>query len=254
MEYCLDHRIIPFCMPAHATHHLQPLDVGIFGPYATYYGQEVDNETRLSHGTLNIGKHNFWSLLRRAREKTFTSTTIASGCRESGLIPFNPRLVYLQLAGEHTPEPISTPLSSPISVTAPKTPRSIRKLTKKVLKGSTSTLHKRQTNTLLNSVEHLIVSNELLRHDLIEVKKALEAKPKRNYKRLVGPGAFDLQDLHKMKEAADEKEKQKDGKKGKRRASKRATQIGNTPVVDEEIEDEVEVVEVEVFDSIEVGM
>jgi hypothetical protein len=84
---------------------------------------------------------------------------------------------------------------------------------------------------LLNSVEHLIVSNELLHHGLIEVKKALEAKPKRNYKRLVGPGAFDLQDLHKMKEAADEKEKKKDGKKGKVRASKRATQIGNTPVV-----------------------
>ena len=57
-----------------------------------------------------------------------------------------------------------------------------------------------------------------------------------------------------MKEAADEKEKQKHGKKGKGRASKRATQIGNTPVVDEEIEDEDEVVEVEVFDSIEVGM
>ena len=254
LKYCLDNRIIPFCMLPHATHHLQPLDVGIFGPYATYYGQEVDKETRLSFGTLNIGKHNFWSLLRRAREKAFTPTTIASGWRQSGLIPFNPRLVYLQLPGEHTPEPISNPPSSPISVTVPKTPRSIRKLTKKVLQGSTSTPQRRQTNTLLNSVEHLIVSNELLRYDLIEVKKALEAKPKRNFKRLVGPGAFALPDLIKMGELLDQQEQEKNTRKNNSRASKQATRNVNTPIVNEDIEHEEEEIEVEVLDSIEVGI
>jgi hypothetical protein len=79
LEYCINNQIVPFCMPSHSTHDLQPLDVGIFGPYAIYYGQEVDTETRKSHGILNINKSNFWPLLKRARAKTFISTTISSG-------------------------------------------------------------------------------------------------------------------------------------------------------------------------------
>ena len=30
--YCLQHRIIPFCLPSHTTHKLQPLDVAVFSP------------------------------------------------------------------------------------------------------------------------------------------------------------------------------------------------------------------------------
>jgi DDE superfamily endonuclease len=55
LKYFLDNRIIPFCLPPHATRDLQPLDVGVFGPYQLYYGQTVDEELRLSHGVLNIG-------------------------------------------------------------------------------------------------------------------------------------------------------------------------------------------------------
>jgi hypothetical protein len=107
---------------------------------------------------------------------------------------------------------------------------------------------------LLNSVEHLIVSNELLRYDLIEVKKALEAKPKRNLKRLVGPGAFALPDLIKMGELLDQQEQEKKTRKNNSRASKRATRNVNTPIVIEDIEHEEEEIEVEVLDSIEVGI
>ena len=67
LKFCIDNRIIPFCMPSHSTHDLQPLDVGIFGPYATYYGQEVDIETRKSHGLLNVGKFNFWPLFEKGK-------------------------------------------------------------------------------------------------------------------------------------------------------------------------------------------
>jgi hypothetical protein len=30
MDYCWDHKIIPFLLPPHLTHLLQPCDVGIF--------------------------------------------------------------------------------------------------------------------------------------------------------------------------------------------------------------------------------
>lgn len=60
LEYCLQNKIIPFCMPSHSTHHLQPLDVSAFRLYQHYYSQAIDEESRLLHGVLNIGKHNFW--------------------------------------------------------------------------------------------------------------------------------------------------------------------------------------------------
>jgi len=30
--YCLQNKIVPFCLPAHTTHKLQPLDVAVFSP------------------------------------------------------------------------------------------------------------------------------------------------------------------------------------------------------------------------------
>ena len=32
MDYCWDHKIVPFLLPPHLTHLLQPCDVGIFQP------------------------------------------------------------------------------------------------------------------------------------------------------------------------------------------------------------------------------
>jgi hypothetical protein len=250
LEYCINNRIIPFCMPSHSTHDLQPLDVGIFGPYAIYYGQEVDTETRKSHGILNINKNNFWSLLKRARAKTFISTTISSGWKQSGLWPFNPRVVYARLPGEHTPDPIPIPSSSPTSVVVPTTPRSIRKLTTKVIKNSNSTQHKRMINRLSSTIEHLLVDNELFRKDLIEVKKALQDKPRRNQKKLVGPGAFELEHLIKMKEALEEKERDKAAKKGKGRAQNQATSSKETPTDGEDMDVESEGSDEEEYDCI----
>lgn len=40
--YCLDHKIIPFCLPAHSTHLLQPLDVGLFSPLQRRYSNGLD--------------------------------------------------------------------------------------------------------------------------------------------------------------------------------------------------------------------
>ncbi|GKU14024.1 unnamed protein product, partial [Fusarium langsethiae] len=40
-RYCKEHKIITLCMPAHASHLLQPLDVGCFGPLKKAYGREI---------------------------------------------------------------------------------------------------------------------------------------------------------------------------------------------------------------------
>jgi hypothetical protein len=45
-KFCHDNRIILLYLPAHTTHKLQPLDIGIFGPQAEFYSQEVDQYSR----------------------------------------------------------------------------------------------------------------------------------------------------------------------------------------------------------------
>jgi len=35
--------VLLLCLPSHSTHLLQPLDVGLFGPYQYFYGVPVDN-------------------------------------------------------------------------------------------------------------------------------------------------------------------------------------------------------------------
>lgn len=43
LDYCVENKIIPYCLPPHTTHRLQPLDVSIFGPYKHYYQKQLTN-------------------------------------------------------------------------------------------------------------------------------------------------------------------------------------------------------------------
>lgn len=42
-DFCLEHDIIPLCLPAYSTHLLQPLDVGLFGPLQGNYSRLLDD-------------------------------------------------------------------------------------------------------------------------------------------------------------------------------------------------------------------
>ena len=125
---------------------------------------------------------------------------------ESGLLPFNPRVVYSLLPGEHTPEP-TKPRSSPISPTTPQTPRSVRKLTKKVIGETSTSPQRRNAKKLSSTVEKLLVANAIMRQDLLEVKEALK-KPTQNKRKLAGAGVFTHTDLNIMKEDKEQRAEQ----------------------------------------------
>jgi len=55
-DYCLNVKIIPFCLPAHSTHLLQPLDVGLFSPLQRHYGNGLDEFIRKGHAGMNKGE------------------------------------------------------------------------------------------------------------------------------------------------------------------------------------------------------
>ena len=95
IEFCVGRRIILLCLPAHTTHILQPLDVGIFAALQTSYRHMLQKTTRLGAG-YKIDKCDFLRLFKKARNETVTPENIVKAWEASGLSPFNPELIIQQ--------------------------------------------------------------------------------------------------------------------------------------------------------------
>lgn len=128
--YCLENDIIPFGLPPHMTHLLQPLDVVVFQPLKHYYSKALDVMVR--DGLVNITKREFLSMIEDVRRQAFKLSTIISAFKKSGIVPYNPQPILDELqkrAAERTPTPppvaASHPLSSPFH-----TPLTVRQINK----------------------------------------------------------------------------------------------------------------------------
>lgn len=75
--------------PPHCSHRLQPLDVGVYGPFKTYY-----NSAAAAWMTSNPGKtismYRIPELVKCAFNKAMTRANILSAFEKSGIHPFNP--------------------------------------------------------------------------------------------------------------------------------------------------------------------
>lgn len=94
IEFCDAHNILIFCMLPHTTHLCQPLDVRVFQQYKHWYGKAVSRA--YSTGCTDHGKMEFLNAIRSVRMLTFKPTTIMSGWKAAGIIPFNPMVVIEQ--------------------------------------------------------------------------------------------------------------------------------------------------------------
>jgi hypothetical protein len=92
---CKENRIIALCMPAHASHILQPLDVGCFSPLKRAYGTQISQS--ICYGINHITKESFLPAFKAAYEKSITTSNIHAGFRATGLVPFDPDTVLSQL-------------------------------------------------------------------------------------------------------------------------------------------------------------
>ncbi|SCO92492.1 related to transposase [Fusarium oxysporum] len=121
-KYCKENNIITLCMPPHASHLLQPLDVGCFGPLKKAYGREIEQLIRCS--ITYISKTEFFPAFHAAFQATITEKNIKGGFRGAGLAPFNPESVTskldMKLRTPTPPEEVAEPLNPWVSKT-PKT-------------------------------------------------------------------------------------------------------------------------------------
>jgi hypothetical protein len=123
--FCQDHSIIPFGLPPHTTHILQPLDVVVFQPLKHYHAKAIDLIIR--EGCINITKLEFLGYIQEIRKQAFKRETILSAFRKTGIHPFNPQPV-LQLVQTRNPQPrtpspppkiTSSPVTAPIGLARP---------------------------------------------------------------------------------------------------------------------------------------
>ena len=96
ISFCWDNNIIPVCLPPHATHLMQPLDVVCFQPYKHYHSEALNTNTRI--GRTEFGVTDFLAELASVRSQTFKSRTICSAFRHTGLVPLSADIVLQKLA------------------------------------------------------------------------------------------------------------------------------------------------------------
>jgi hypothetical protein len=196
LTYCLNNRVIPFCLPPHTTHKLQPLDVCIFSPYKRYYRREL--ELRFTNKEYGVGKHNFYQIISVARREAFTPENIRSSFWWTGLCPLDSSIILRQLDwqtnnnNEHTlpPRP-STPLPrnraevlainpERIAVTSTPINRSSIVHMRRTIENSTASNSpyswriRHYSVKGFNAAERIFIENEYLKDEVKNLKKQLD--------------------------------------------------------------------------------
>ncbi|KIM43930.1 hypothetical protein M413DRAFT_68191, partial [Hebeloma cylindrosporum] len=82
IDLAISHGIILFCLPPHTMHMLQPLDVGVFGPFSRAWADRCDEIT--DDTGEEMPREDFVKEYMAVRSATFKPTTIKQAFRKSG--------------------------------------------------------------------------------------------------------------------------------------------------------------------------
>lgn len=85
IRFCMREKIILLCLPPHATHLLQPADVGCFGPVASKYKATITLAYNFG-ATFNIDKCQFLEHWHASRVVAYSVHNIRSAWRKSGIL------------------------------------------------------------------------------------------------------------------------------------------------------------------------
>lgn len=88
VELAKENRIYLLTFPAHCTHILQPLDVGVFKPLKDYWRKGINEYMRQYPGD-KPNRTNFHSILNPAYVASFTSKNIINSFKKTGICPLD---------------------------------------------------------------------------------------------------------------------------------------------------------------------
>ena len=135
------------CLPAHTTHLLQPLDVGVFKSFKVFFSKACSSYLSKHPGRV-ITTDMIASLVSSAYRSAFTPTNIIAGFRKTGVFPLNPgviddkmlspSLAFNQQQQTISPNPEQPNTSSDKAATSPSTGASVDSSSKLVQEESPS--------------------------------------------------------------------------------------------------------------------
>ena len=92
IEFARANSIYILCLPAHTTHILQPLDIGVFKSFKSNFSKSC-SQYMADHPGRVITTNILASLVAEAWPLSFTQLNIMSGFKKCGLFPLNPSAV-----------------------------------------------------------------------------------------------------------------------------------------------------------------
>ena len=95
------------CLPAHTTHILQPLDVGVFKSFKAFFSKACSTYLSKNPGRV-ITNDMIASLVATAYPEAFTPNNIMGGFRKTGIHPINPGAII----GDRSTHTISSSYST----------------------------------------------------------------------------------------------------------------------------------------------
>ena len=178
LDQCEARRIIVAIFPSHSTHRLQPLDVSLFGPLSQAYSNQLVDFFAATQGLVGISKREFWGNFLPAFKASFTKANIESAWESTGLLPWDPEVIYTQVRPKTEAPPTredprpGTGDTSGSSVLSQVDARRLRRLFDQVIPKE-----ERRTNPKARKLEktmELIQANyEILSHENKDLRKAV---------------------------------------------------------------------------------
>jgi DDE superfamily endonuclease len=225
------HDILPICLPAHTTHMLQPLDVGCFGPLAHYYRTEV--EDACVSGLDSVSKFDFIRFYAAAQQRAFTPRNVCSSFSQSGIVSFNPAIVFEKLIPEPGTPTLTEPSRAPTSGDLLKTPGDYasllsycRQLEKCIEDHGIDHSPTRQLSKVSDGVLRHGAEFAILQNENTGLKKEIKAKKEKNQqkkKKVNCSGRVTLSQVYQIREEERQREAEKEqaAERRKERAEQR---------------------------------
>ena len=87
-QFCFDHDIILYCLPPHASHILQPLDVSVFGPMKKKWNDSLEAFKKEYKG-LSMSRTHFFPVFDKCWKNSTSADNVKAGFRKCGLVPWD---------------------------------------------------------------------------------------------------------------------------------------------------------------------
>ena len=178
LDWCDQHRILVAVFPSHSTHRLQPLDVSLFSPLSQAYTKQLIDFFAATQGLVGISKREFWGNFWPAFKASFTKDNIESAWKNTGLLPWDPEVVYKQVRRTTQASPTggdsrpSTSSSSGSSALSQVDARQLRRLFDQVVPKEERRRNPK-ARKLENTMEFIQADREILLHENKELRRAL---------------------------------------------------------------------------------